>query len=105
MCKNDSFPLQYQIADFDETKNELIEHDLQSATVEMSLFTASGTLVTSDIICEIIDSSHGWVQNTFDQTATPGMYIVKFKVTQNDTVKYYPCIGDQWINVTGVSDE
>lgn len=104
MRKSDNFPLQYQIADFDETVNSLIKRDLQNATVDMSMFTSSGIPVAVDIPCEILDETEGWVQvnmNPLTMTATPGMYKIQFKLQQDESVKNYPGYDYQWINIMG----
>ena len=97
--KSDDFSLQYQITDFDETTSTLVEHDLENATIEATLLTSSGVPVITNIACDVLNSSSGWVEFKLGEFPTPGMFKLHFVVEQNDSARKYPSYDYQWVHV------
>jgi hypothetical protein len=97
---NSHTKLEYQILKFDPVTFDSVPLDLTGLTVNASLIPdESASYVVDGRNCALVDEADGVVSCEFSsaETATPGMYQLKFDVINGEYVTHYPANEYQWV--------
>lgn len=99
--KDDTIPLQFEIADWNLDTQGNEPTDLTNKTVTFSMIrTGSATWDIADQPCSVVSASDGLVEYAWasGETGTPGMYRCVFKVINSEgKISTFPEYDVQWL--------